>query len=116
MNEKANKKKIYLSLPISGYDIEERRMTALRKKQELESAGWVVLNPLQNGFPVDAGTHAHMKRDIEMLLDCDAIYMMSRCFHSAGCMTEFHVATAIGLEVYFEDCHALKDGDGVRFK
>ena len=97
------KKRIYLSLPISGCDIDERRNTAAEKQLELEKMGFVVENPLENGLPADAGTFAHMRRDIEMLLGCDAIYMMSRCFHSAGCTTEFHVATAIGLEVYFED-------------
>ena len=108
-------KKLYLSLPISGYDINERRATAERKKRELESLGFDVVNPLDNGLPEDAGTHAHMKRDIEMLLGCDAIYMMKRWLHSAGCKCEFDVATAIGLDVYFEECYALETGEMVKF-
>ena len=108
------KKKVYLSLPISGYDINERRETALRKQAQLESMGYEVMNPLCNGLPADAGTHAHMKRDFEMLLQCDVIYFMERWLHSGGCKVEFDVATAIGLDVYFEECFAM-DGGAVKF-
>ena len=107
---KEEKKRIYLSLPISGYDINERRATAARKKRELEAIGYCVENPLENGLPDDAGTHAHMKRDFEILLGCDAIFMMERWLHSKGCSVEFQVATAIGLDVYFEECFALNCG------
>ena len=71
------KKKIYLSLPISGYDIEERRSTA-RSIADALSDEWEVVNPLENGLPADAGTHAHMRRDFELLIGCDAIFMMER--------------------------------------
>lgn len=100
MKQEAKKKKIYLSLPISGYDLDDRRATALAKRKELEEEGFLVENPLENGLPVDAGTHAHMKRDFEMLLKCDAIYMMEGWLRSAGCKVEFDVATASGLDVY----------------
>ena len=110
-----NSKRIYLSLPISGYDIAERRATALAKKEELEKSGWSVVNPLENGLPVDAGTRTHMKRDIELLLTCDAIYLMGRWNHSAGCQTEFLVATAIGLEFFFEEVNITNMGGSVSF-
>ena len=71
-----------------------------------------MINPLKNGLPVSADTHAHMKRDFELLLMCDAIYMLERWTHSKGCKVEFDVATAIGLEVYFEET----GGINVKFK
>lgn len=114
LEKEQSKKKIYLSGPISGYDIDERKEAFSRKQAEFEGLGFAVANPMDNGLPPDAGTHAHMKRDIEMLLDCDAIYMMSQCFHSAGCKCEFEVATAIGLDVFFEECHSK--GEPIRFK
>ena len=104
-------KKIYLSLPISGLDLEECRTKAQLAEDKLSSEGWCVVNPLKNGLPSDAGTHAHMRRDIELLLGCDAIYLMERFTHSAGCLTEFHIATAIGLQVLFEEC-----GSEIKFK
>lgn len=101
-----DKKKIYLSLPISGYDIGERRETA-RKVADALSDEWEAVSPLENGLPSDAGTHAHMRRDFELLIGCDAILMMRGWLHSKGCAVEFDVATACGMEVYFEECHGL---------
>ena len=99
------KGKIYLSLPISGYDIEERRVTAQKMEDKLLADGWqCVANPLKNGLPVDADTHDHMKRDFKMLLECDAVLFMEKFLHSAGCKVEFDVATACGLGIYFEEC------------
>ena len=96
------KKKIYLSGPISGHDIEERRKEFKGIQTQFEKAGYDVVNPMENGLPSDATTNQHMKRDIELLLTCTGIYMMKKWTHSAGCITEFHVAHAIGLEVEFE--------------
>lgn len=103
-SSQTKQKRIYLSGPISGYDIEERRQTFGNLQKRLESKGWDVANPMANGLPLDAGTHAHMKRDFEMLLGCDAALFMDRWLHSAGCKVEFDVATAIGLEIFFEEC------------
>lgn len=112
------KKRIYISLPISGYDISERCATAKRAAALLEEEGWEVFNPLENGLPHDAGTHSHMRRDLNVLTDevnpFSAILFLERWTHSKGCEVEFQVATAIGLEIYFEECdgHSLS----VKFK
>lgn len=96
------KRKIYLSGPISGHDIDERRKEFKKIQNAFEKEGHEVVNPMENGLPEDATTNQHMKRDIELLLTCDSIYMMKKWTHSAGCITEFHVAHAIGLEIMFE--------------
>lgn len=96
-------KRIYLSGPISGHDLKERQQAFAETQQRLESVGWEVVNPMRNGLPADSPTHQHMKRDFELLLTCDTIYMMRRWLHSAGCKLEFDVATAIGLPVIFEE-------------
>lgn len=95
-------KKVYISGPISGHDIEERRASFARVKDMLTKAGYEVFNPLENGLDQDAPTSAHMKADIKALLDCYCIYMMNRWNHSAGCQTEFLVATACGIPIKFE--------------
>ena len=48
-----------------------------------------------------------MKRDIELLMTCDMIFMMKGWTHSKGCQVEFEVATAIGLPVLFEEASEL---------
>jgi hypothetical protein len=96
-------KRIYISGPISGHNIEERRKVFKMVQIFLEAQGYEPVNPMENGLPDEATTHEHMKRDIELLMTCDYIYMMRRWTHSKGCKVEFDVATAIGLTVFFEE-------------
>ena len=102
------KPRIYISGPISGYDLDERRKEFKRAEEFLQEMEYIPVNPMENGLPADADTHQHMKRDFQLLIECDAIYMMRRWTHSAGCKVEFDVATACGMKVVFEDAvHAL---------
>ena len=101
------KKRIYLSGPISGHDLE---LTCKKFKQIqtlLEADGYTVFNPMENGLPPESSTHAHMHRDLAVLTNEDipfyAIFMMRGWLHSKGCKLEFDVATAIGLQVIFEE-------------
>lgn len=102
-----NKGRIYISGPISGHNIEERRKAFKEIQSQLEAQGYEPVNPMENGLPDEATTHEHMKRDIELLMTCDYIYMMRRWTHSKGCKVEFDVATAIGLPVLFEEASEL---------
>ena len=97
------KKRIYISGPISGHDMEERRKTFKMVQTFLEAQDYEAVNPMENGLPDGATTREHMKRDIELLMTCDYIYMMRRWTHSKGCKVEFDVATSIGLPVLFEE-------------
>lgn len=101
------KKRIYISGPISGHNIEERRKAFKEIQSQLEVQGYDPVNPMENGLPAEATTHEHMKRDIDLLMTCDYIYMMRRWTHSKGCKVEFDVATAIGLPVLFEESGEL---------
>lgn len=95
-------KKVYLSAPISGYDLNERYETFEKVEKELKKLGYKVLSPMKNGLSQDEPTSHHMKRNIIMLLQADAIFLMTDWNRSARCLTELHVATACGLEVWFE--------------
>ena len=97
------RKRIYISGPISGHDIDVRRKSFKEIQEHLEAQGYEVVNPMENGLPAEATPREHMKRDIELLMTCDFIYMMRRWTHSKGCKVEFDVATAIGLPVFFEE-------------
>ena len=111
IEEKDKKPRIYISGPISGHNIDERRAEFKKVQLWLEAQQWEVFNPMENGLPDDAGTHRHMQRDLSVLTSeehpFDAIYMMKRWTHSKGCKVEFDVATAIGLDVYFEECDTM---------
>lgn len=97
------KKKIYISGPISGYEYEERKETFGLAKKILETEGYEVFNPMENGLPKDATTHQHMRADLKMLVQADEIFLLEKWNHSAGCFVEFMVAVAIGCRLRFCD-------------
>lgn len=70
------KNKCYLSGPISGKDLEERKKAFKAAQVMLEAAGYEVINPMENGLPLNSTTAQHMKRDIQLLTECDCIFMM----------------------------------------
>lgn len=110
--EKDLRPRVYLSGPISGHDLEERRKAFKQAQEWYEQRGFCAVNPMENGLPDEAQTHEHMRRDIELLMTCDYIYMMRRWTHSKGCKVEFDVATSIGLGVIFEEvgCNTIFEG------
>ena len=102
------KKKVYISLPISGYDLDERKATALAMERKLGNLGYDVFNPLGEQFKDGHSTYKYMKDDLRALLDCDVIMFMKGWNRSAGCKCELDVATAIGIDVWFETIETIK--------
>ena len=103
--------RIYISGPISGHDLEERRKAFKEVQKRLEGYGWETFNPMENGLPAESTTHEHMHRDLAELTNEErpftAIYMMEKWTHSAGCRLEFEVATSIGITVFFGEVSGL---------
>ena len=104
MNQKPEiiKETVYISGPITGYDLSERKLAFLKVQHMLEALGYKAVNPLDNDVPDDAPYHVHMRADIKMLLDCDAIYMMPGWEQSKGCKLELDVATSCGIRLILE--------------
>ena len=102
------RKRIYISIPISGHDIEEVKAKA---KDITECILWDELG-IEKGLDVitpfdvcpepDKPYSYYMGKDIEALLECDAIYLCEGWQNSKGCMAEFEVARIYGKEIMFE--------------
>lgn len=95
-----NKKKIYISGPISGHDIEERRAAFAAVERMLREEGLEVVNPLNVAFPEDCTHEQYMRVDIALLIGCDYIYLMKGWHSSRGAWLEFMVASSAGIKVY----------------
>ena len=91
-------KKIYISLPISHYDLEERRAYAQRVEDALGHF-YEVVNPLKNGLPAEADWREHMRVDLRNLIECDAICLCDNYRESFGCHLELKTSSICGLEI-----------------
>lgn len=91
--------KVYISLPITGKDLQEQKRHAEGVASFLLSAGFTPVNPFDNGLADDASYEQHMKADLRLMLDCDAIILCEGWLMSKGCVIESNVAIVCGLTV-----------------
>ena len=98
-------KKYYVSLPISGYDLDERKLCAIYTEKQIVNR---FPKPLQVITPFivcpdsDRPYSYYMGKDIEALLECDAIFLCEGWQNSKGCMAEFEVARIYNKQILFE--------------
>lgn len=95
--------KCCISLPITGYDLNERRETAAKIEERLHNLGFETVNPLSKGLPDNAPYEEHLKLDLRLLLDCDHIYLAKGWEKSNGCRLESEVAEKCGLLMILND-------------
>lgn len=93
-------KTVYISGPISGYNINDRIKAFDEVERKLLDKGFSVINPLcENGYDSNKSYGQYMRDDLKLLLDCDAIYLMQEWDKSKGCRTEYLVALTCGIEI-----------------
>lgn len=94
--------KVYISLPISGHDIEQVKKRADEVKQRIENDRVEAITPFdvcdEKGRPYSY----YMGRDIEALIECDGIYVCNGWHSSKGCQAEVHVAVVYDKKMVFE--------------
>lgn len=95
--------KCYISLPISGYDLTERRRLAEKVKAFLIAAGLEPISPLDKRLSDEAPYTEHMRQDLKILLECDAICLVKGWERSRGCSVENIVAQTLNLQTLYYD-------------
>lgn len=93
------KPKIYISGPITGLT-NDNRLAFERAKQALSLMGFKPVNPHENGLQPGATYNQHLVKDIELLLECDAIYLLKGWTDSDGAMIECFIADNRNLRVF----------------
>lgn len=96
------KLKIYISLPISGQNLESVKERAAALK-ELLSSVCEPITPFDVCSEQDKPYSYYMGRDIEALLECDAIFMADGWKFSKGCNCEHCTAITYGLRTFYEE-------------
>lgn len=94
--------RIYISGKISGLPLDSVKTRFADVKSFLDEIGFEAVNPLEKDLPHDATWEQHMVKDIELLLSCDAIYMMDNWMDSTGAGIEYDIAMRTGKDIWFE--------------
>lgn len=84
--------KIYISLPITGQDIEEVEASCIYASGVIQAKGHTPVSPLDVSPDPDATYAEHMGNDIEALLCCDAVLFLDGWRTSKGCRLEHETA------------------------
>lgn len=100
--EKTMKKKVYISVPITGKDITFIKLHLDLVKKGLVSNGHEPVTPFDASPDYNASYAEHMGKDIQALLECDAVYFCRGWQESKGCQAEYEVARIYGKQMLFE--------------
>jgi len=94
---------VYLSGPMSG--LEDFNYPAFHDAaKRWRAKGWSVISPADNfGGDVALPKEHYMRMDIAQVLQADAIVMLDGWRMSQGAQLEHDIASAIGLEIFFDD-------------
>lgn len=99
--QEPKKERVYISGPITGYDLEERKMVFAEAERKLQVIGFETFNPLNNTLPFDTTHEEYMRQDLKTLLNCDVIAMLEGFENSQGARLEHVVAMECGLKVIY---------------
>lgn len=94
--------KIYISLPITGHDLNEVRERCWQAAQKIREAGHTPVSPLEVSPDPDAPYDEHIANDIKALLGCDAAVFLDGYSESKGCALEMACARIYNKEILFE--------------
>lgn len=84
--------KIYISIPITGHNIDKVREHADNIKAALSRQGHVVVSPLDVYAGKNPTYDDYICFTLRAMLSCEAIYFCSGWEHSCGCNIEHDVA------------------------
>ena len=100
--------RIYISIPMRGYDLAIQRAKAAEVADMIRSYGHEPVNPFDTPEPPEEYTpeqkYAYfIGRDIERLLLCDAIFMCHGWDESTGCQIEYSAAYYMRMPKLFNE-------------
>lgn len=94
-----SKKKVYISLPITGHNIEDVEKRCKSACELIEQLGFDAVSPLEVSSNPDASYEEHIGRDITALLQCDAVLFLEGWHLSKGCNIEYNTAYIYGKRI-----------------
>ena len=91
--------KIYISLPITGYDLQERKQYAESVKNRLQQIypDGEIVTPFDVNPDHTLPYEELIGKDIAALLTCDMVYVCNGSNNSKGCRLERYAALIYGI-------------------
>ena len=91
--------KIYISLPITGYDLQERKQYAENVKKKLQQicTEAEIITPFDVNHDPTLPYEELIGKDIAALLTCDMVYVCNGSNDSKGCRLERYAALIYGI-------------------
>ena len=83
---------------IAGLPLHEAKERFFNAAIELDKAGYIPINPFNNGLGELATWNDHMKADLKLMLDCDMVYLLPDWMDSKGATIEKNLAEALGIK------------------
>ena len=95
--------KVYISGKISGLDQKVAKKKFDDAERNLIAMGFEVVNPMNFGEGDPNKTWKdYMMEDINMLFDCDGIYLLDNWGNSKGARVERAIAIELGLQITYQ--------------
>ena len=98
-----NIQKIYISGKITGLPINEVIGKFQAAEAKIRRFGFDPVSSLRNGLPLEANWADQMGKDVALLLQSDAIYMLSDWQQSEGAMIEYLIARQRRMRIFLAE-------------
>lgn len=95
--------KVYISGKITGLPITEAEERFKDAEELISALNLTPVNPLKNGLPRHSSWEEHMAKDIELLKQCEAIFMLENWEDSRGAKIEYDFAIGSGKTIMYEN-------------
>lgn len=100
VNPQQNKMKIYISGQITGLGLEEARAKFDKAEKALIGKGHNPINPMKLNIPIEGKTWKdYMLDDLELLFDCEAIFLLDNWQASKGARIEYSIAQEMEMTI-----------------
>ena len=104
-----DKKRVYISLPITGYELQERKeyasQMATKVHEYLTEQGaknFEVITPFDICSEEGLTYAQYMARDIEVLMESHLVFLCKGWYDSTGCRIEWFIAERMGIPIIRE--------------
>lgn len=95
--------KVYISGKITGLPLSEAEERFKDAEELISALNLTPVNPLKNGLPRHSTWEEHMAKDIELLKQCEAIFMLENWEDSRGAKIEYDFAIGSGKTIMYEN-------------